>query len=153
MAKRRFSSSVPNTFAAGLASLTVGWGGLRRDAFIKQEWVQSETDACECGLLKLKSAEGCFRCLSIDQLPETTKGLILRALEDFEAASTDVIVVRAKRTKRHVLRCVVDLQSEGRVRGWIEHEEAQDGSEHVGWGKHLVKGRFAVNRRMWRRVW
>jgi hypothetical protein len=90
MSKRGlFGASVPSTYAAAIASLHVGWGGLKEDSFLKQAWVAKETTACECGLLKLKRAEGCFRCLSIDSLPANTQGMILDALSDFEGRHVD----------------------------------------------------------------
>ena len=119
-----FKASVPNTYAAGIASLAIGWGGPTSfHTVIRTLGPQGEVAACECGLPKRKGSEGCFRCLSLDQLPANTMGRILEVLEDGEARTLVEIAAMAQRTTRPVLRYMPPLIESGRVRCWYEPSE------------------------------
>ncbi len=149
-----FSASVPNTWAATLASLIVGWGGPREDEAAREAGLlEGETTHCECGGLKRKAATACHRCRSLDALSDNAQGMILEALHDGEPRSVVELAHMCERTVRTVWRHVRPLVESGRVRSWLDDGEVV---ERERAGEHL--GRFqgrAWNppKRMFRRAW
>ncbi len=154
---RLFTSSVPNTYAATLASLRLGWGGLRQDSFVRLEWVKGKTNQCDCGLIKYKESEACFRCRSLDELPANTAGLILDALADGEGMTSYQLADACKRGLRQIVRCVKPLVEQGRLRTWMEDRDPYDLTDAELALKIGPAARFTRQVlspiRMFRRVW
>jgi hypothetical protein len=113
------------------------------------------TSACECGLLKLKTAEACFRCLSIDERPSTTEGLILDAMADFASATFKDLVERTRRTQRTIWRAILPLVKTGRLRSWLADQDIEPWVHEPTAGTHIRRfhQRASAPVRTFRRVW
>lgn len=153
---RTFSSSVPNTYVATLASLQVGWGGIKGDRHYLP--INGPAAACECGRPKPLLSKACFRCASIDVLTPGGRGDVLRLLEDYEARSVYEIATGVGLTPRSIIRIVKPLVASGQIRAWIEEPDTVAGGFRTqrAWGgtEVTVKNNYAGHaKKLYRRVW
>lgn len=147
------SSSVPNTFAAGLATLRTTLG--HRPSFVlkraRDPWGPK---ACECGAVKSKSKPACERCLTLD--PEAwpvqerydAPRRILLALRDGDELTIYEVARSINTSVRNTIRTMHKLVAEGRVRSWLEDQDAEECTTH---GLH---GRYCrPPTKRYRRIW
>lgn len=145
---------MPNTWAAALASLSVGWGGPREDERARQAGLlEGETTHCECGVIKRKAAVACHRCLSLDALSDNAQSMILVVLADGEPRSVVELAHMCERTVRTIWRHVQPLVGSGRVRSWMGDGEVVE-RERSGEMLGRFQGRaYNAPKRMFRRAW
>lgn len=147
-----FGSSVPSTYVSTVAQLRVGWA--RRAADPGLEYAPGASAMCECGHVKVKGAEGCPRCLSIDSLPANTQGMILAALADQRHMTINQLAAATGRVGRVIWRNVKPLVEAGRLRSWLQDQDPYVGKIIEGSPASRFKGRYVqAPTRMFCRVW
>lgn len=113
-----FQSLVPNTYAAGQASLAT-WNKRTTQPVISAEPETGTWARCECGRPRIKTKAACATCLELDseQNTDDVDATVISAFQIGEEVSSMTLVERCGfKHDRHVIRRTLKrLMDSGRV--------------------------------------